>query len=439
MCPALSTGPTLLPAGTLTFHERPLRSESREDKMPPSLRPELLLATILSSTEDGLVSFSLDGTIQSWSGGAERLYGYSAAEITGRRVTMLVPIYEAPACEEFLRTARHGTFACRESTERLRKDGSRIRVALKRTAVRDESGSVTGIVETGSAESLHAQSRAADGQLPSLLEQMPAILWTTDQNLRITSSWGAGFGTSKVNAGELVGRTLYDFLKCQDPHAAPIAQHAEALRGVSTYFEYRHGNRHFGVHLSPLRAASGEIQGCVGAGIDITERKKGEDQMRYQATHDALTGLANYREFMDTLDHEVRRAERSKHLFALLLLDLDDLKAINDKHGHLAGNRALKRLSDVITDQCRATDLAARYGGDEFAVVLIDADPGMANRIAQRVERAMRDGREQPQLSVSIGISIYPEDGRTAPELLEAADRSLYKRKAANAQGASAG
>jgi predicted signal transduction protein with EAL and GGDEF domain len=146
-------------------------------------------------------------------------------------------------------------------------------------------------------------------------------------------------------------------LKCQDPHAAPIAQHAEALRGVSSYFEYRHGNRHFAVHLSPLRAASGEIQGCVGAGIDITHRKKSEDQIRYQATHDALTGLANYREFMDTLETEVRRAKRRKHLFALLLLDLDELKAM--------GNRALKRLSEVIKDQSRATDLAARYGGDE--------------------------------------------------------------------------
>jgi diguanylate cyclase (GGDEF)-like protein len=238
----------------------------------------------------------------------------------------------------------------------------------------------------------------------------------------------------------MVGRTLYDFLKCQDPHAAPIAQHVDALRGVPSYFEHRHGSRHFAVHLSPLRTASGEISGCIGAGIDITDRKKNEDHIRFQATHDALTGLANYREFIDTLEREVRRANRSKHSFALLLLDLDDLKAINDKYGHLAGNRALKRLSDVIKEHSRETDLAVRYGGDEFAIVLIDADPGMANRIAQRVEGALRNDREQPALHASIGISIYPEDGRTAPELLQAADQHLYKRKkAAHAQGVSTG
>jgi len=408
--------------------------------MPPSLRPEHVLATILSSTEDALLSFSLNGTIRSWSRGAEQLYGCAAAEITGRPLTTLLPIYEVPACEKLLRAAKDGSFACCENTERLRKDGSRIRVALKRAAVRDEAGSVMGILETASAEGWHAQSRAAEGHLPSLLEQMPAILWTTDQNMRIISSWGAAFGRSNVRASEFVGRTLYDYLQCQDPHAAPIAQHAEALRGISTYFEYRHGNRHFGVHLRPLRTASGEITGCIGAGIDITERKKIEDQIRYQATHDALTGLANYREFMETLEREVRRADRSNHVFALLLLDLDELKAINDMHGHLVGNRALKRLSEVIKEHSRATDLAARYGGDEFAVVLIDADPGMANRIAQRVEQAFRDVRERPPLSVSIGISIYPEDGRTAAELLKAADRHLYKRKkVAHPQGVSAG
>jgi diguanylate cyclase (GGDEF)-like protein/PAS domain S-box-containing protein len=313
-------------------------------------------------------------------------------------------------------------------------------VMLKRAAVRDETGAVTGIVETARAEVSQVQSPTADKRLHLLAEQVPAILWTTDQNLRITSNWGAGFGPSQVKANDWAGRTLYDYLKCQDPHAAPIAQHAEAIRGVSSYFEYQHGNRHFAVHLSPLRAASGEIEGCVAAGIDITDRKKSEDQIRYQATHDALTGLANYREFMDTLEREVRRAERSNRVFALLLLDMDELKAINDKYGHLVGNRALKRLSEIIKEHSRATDLAARYGGDEFAVVLIDADRGMANRIAQRIERAFRDGQQRPPLSVSIGIGIFPQDGRTAAELLETADRHLYKRKkASHAQGVSAG
>src|SRR6202043_483934 len=126
--------------------------------------------------------------------------------------------------------------------------------------------------------------------------------------------------------------------------------HADALRGIASYFEYRHGSRHFALHLSPLRAPSGEITGCVGAGVDITERKRSEDQIRYQGTHDALTGLANYREFMDTLEVQVGRVEGSKDVVAVLLLDLDELKAINDKYGHLVGNRALKRLSEIIKD-----------------------------------------------------------------------------------------
>ena len=113
----------------------------------------------------------------------------------------------------------------------------------------------------------------------------------------------------------------------------------------------------------------------------------------------------------------------------MLLLDLDELKLINDRFGHLAGNRALKRLSDVMKEQCHATDLAARYGGDEFAVLLIDSDPGMARHIAGRVQTALNNGREEPALSVSIGVSVYPDNGRTAQELLEAADRELYQCK----------
>ena len=198
---------------------------------------------------------------------------------------------------------------------------------------------------------------------------------------------------------------------------------------MSSQFEYKRNNRTFEIHLEPLRSSCGEIIGCIGAGLDITERKKNEEKVHYQATHDALTGLANYREFLDSLEREIRRGERSNRSFAVLLLDLDELKLINDRFGHLAGNRALKRLSEVMKEQCRSTDLAARYGGDEFAVLLVDGDPGMARQIAGRIEHALGARREEPRLSVSIGISIFPDDGRSVQDLLEAADRELYQRK----------
>jgi diguanylate cyclase (GGDEF)-like protein len=183
--------------------------------------------------------------------------------------------------------------------------------------------------------------------------------------------------------------------------------------------------------LEPLRTACGDINGCLGLGMDITDRKKSEEQAFYQARHDALTGLANYREFVDRLEQEVHRAERSHHSFTVMLVDLDGLKRINDLRGHVAGNRALQRLAAVMNEHCRSTDLAARYGGDEFAVVLIDSDKGMAEQVARRIENGLRSDLNKPAISASIGIGIYPDDGRTAAELIEAADQQLYKYKRA--------
>ena len=394
--------------------------------MAPSLRPEHLLAAILSSTEDALLTFALDGTIQTWSQGAEELYGYREPEIRGQSFTVLLPEYELPAYEELLAAGQEQGIRGSAVCDRLHKRGSTMRVAVSRNAVLGRNGDVVAVVERAR---MLAPDGAANASLQNLLRQMPAVLWTTDRDLRITSNWGSGMQLARVGPGELIGQSVYEFLKCQDVHAASLAQHAMVLGGISSRFEYSQQNRDFEIRLEPLRNASGEIIGCIGAGIDITERKRCEEQARYQATHDALTGLANYREFLDTLEREVRRADRANHSFALLLLDMDDLKRINDRWGHLAGNRALRRLAGILRAQCRSTDLAARYGGDEFAVLLIDADPAMARQVAERVETALAKGQEQPAVRVSIGIGIYPDNGRTASELLEAADRNLYGRK----------
>ena len=266
-------------------------------------------------------------------------------------------------------------------------------------------------------------------ELELLIDQMPLILWTTDQHLRITSNWGCGSTAWKVRPGELVGRNICEFLESNDADASPVAEHYEALRGKTSTLEYRRQHRVLEIRLKPLRAASGEITGCIGLALDITERKISEEQVLYQARHDALTNLANYREFMDKLEKEVQRAERSHRSFTILLLDLNELKRINDLWGHLTGNRALKRLAAVISEECRSTDLAARFGGDEFAVVLIDSDEGMAQHVAERIQNRLRHDQEHPALGVSIGLGVYPDDGRTAAELIEAADRLLYRRK----------
>jgi diguanylate cyclase (GGDEF)-like protein/PAS domain S-box-containing protein len=395
--------------------------------------PKDLLATLLATTEDALLTLALDGTVAGWSRGAEQLYGYSAEEMVGGRLRRLLP-----ACTATARETQPGNVEQKEADhsktiERLHKNGKRISVIVKRAAIRSPDGKITGILERGRelnrSAALNASDTPGEAQLRMLIEQLPVVLWTTDRELRITSNWGSGFQRSKIGPGALVGKTIFEYTRCQDQKATPIAQHQEALRGESSRFEYRQQGRVMDIRLEPLRGGAGEIIGCIGVGLDITERKKSEEQIRYQATHDALTGLANYREFMDTLDREARRADRSHHSFALLLLDLDELKHINDRLGHLAGNRALQRLAAVMKQHCRSTDLAARYGGDEFALLLIDSDPGMAEHIADRIQRCISSDRGDPYISVSIGTSVFPDDGRTTQELLEAADQQLYRRK----------
>jgi diguanylate cyclase (GGDEF)-like protein/PAS domain S-box-containing protein len=394
-------------------------------------RPALehLLAALLKSSEDAVLTVSPAGMIETWSAGAERLYGYTTGEMIGQSVTRLLPVYESPQLESLL-SKIDGDGKPVELGERLHKNGSRILLAIRRSVIRGDNGEAEGILEIAQAlDTQEAFWSPEEAPLRLLMEQVPGLLWTTDKNLRILTHWGSGLPAAKIRQPSLKGQNVREFLGVANPHATPIAEHYSALRGVVSHLEYACKGSVLEIRLGPLRSASGEIIGCLGAAVDITERKKSEQQALYQARHDGLTGLANYREFMDRLECEVRRAERSHRSFTLLLLDLDELKRINDLHGHLAGNRALRRLAAVMNEHCRSTDLAARYGGDEFAAVLIDSDRGMAENVAQRIEQRLRSDPEKPALSVSIGIGVYPDDGRSPAELIEAADQHLYRRK----------
>jgi diguanylate cyclase (GGDEF)-like protein len=172
----------------------------------------------------------------------------------------------------------------------------------------------------------------------------------------------------------------------------------------------------------------------VALGGALLDNARLFERVRHMAVSDPLTGLANYRRLLDVLENETGRTDRTGRPFAVLLLDLDGLKIINDGYGHVVGSRALCRLADILRIHCRAIDTAARYGGDEFALVLPESHEEEAHRVADRIRAVLSTDEEPPQLSASIGISVYRGDGERIEKLLSEADQHLYEEKARRAK-----
>jgi diguanylate cyclase (GGDEF)-like protein len=161
----------------------------------------------------------------------------------------------------------------------------------------------------------------------------------------------------------------------------------------------------------------------------VAERRQAEWQMHQMAITDPLTGLANYRQFMQAIEGEIARSSRTGRSFSILFMDLDHLKRINDSEGHLAGSRAICRVAEALRASCRHIDTAARIGGDEFAVILPETEESAAQELRGRVAVQLASEGRDAALSVSAGVAEHPRDGATAEALLGAADALLYRAK----------
>jgi diguanylate cyclase (GGDEF)-like protein/PAS domain S-box-containing protein len=237
---------------------------------------------------------------------------------------------------------------------------------------------------------------------------------------------------------ELLRMTFQDLVDCDKPEVSTSRKRPRAEEiGLARQCEVRistknHEERWLDITVTPItfdRRPSRLI-----SAFDLTKRKRVEAQTQLLAMTDPLTGLGNYRRLLDALHAEIERSERTLRPFAVLLLDLDGLKKINDRYGHLVGSRALFRIGNVLRLSCRSIDTATRYGGDEFAVVLPETAATAAGFVASRIHERIAEESEQPALSVSIGAAIYPSDGKTVQALLQTADRELYGMKSRDAE-----
>jgi diguanylate cyclase (GGDEF)-like protein/PAS domain S-box-containing protein len=243
------------------------------------------------------------------------------------------------------------------------------------------------------------------------------------------------------SAAEAIGRNCR-FLQGDDTDQAEL----EALRtllkeqkeGKVTLRNYRKDGSLFynELHLAPVRSAKGHVTNYVGVLNDITETKRYEQELEHHVNHDALTGLANRHLLQDRLQQALFRAERRSLRCAVMFLDLDHFKLVNDGLGHPAGDQLLRKVAVELTNILRPEDTVARFGGDEFVLIATEVQDAAAvteivERIVSKLSTPMLIDGQDIAISASVGIAVYPLDGETVEELLKNADAAMYHAKAA--------
>ncbi len=273
------------------------------------------------------------------------------------------------------------------------------------------------------------------------LNTLPIPIFIKDRNRRYTASNKAFAEYLGLSAGEIVGKTVFDVAPEDLARIYDRADTEQLAQGGTQSYEsqVRHadGSLHDVIfHKAVFRDPSGEPDGIVGAILDISERKALERRLEVLAATDFLTGVYNLRTFYELARHEVSRQARNGGELALVVIDIDHFKGINDSLGHAAGDNALKQFVSVVHENLREQDIFARAGGDEFRLLLPDTSSAGAHLVAERIRSEVnkiivRSHRGRCRLSVSIGIA-YCQPGEDALDIAAGhADDALYHAKAA--------
>jgi diguanylate cyclase (GGDEF)-like protein/PAS domain S-box-containing protein len=274
----------------------------------------------------------------------------------------------------------------------------------------------------------------AEEHFRAMADASPALMWFADAHGRfefVNRAWLAFTGGA---LGEIVGTRWVDGAHPADSRR--IEELLEIGPGPAKEFtaEYRRlaasgEARWIMDSVVPRLDSEGRLVGWLGTGMDIHERKALEAQLRHQADHDALTGLVNRRRFEAELDRRIEGARVHGQPGAVLLVDIDHFKRINDTLGHAQGDRVLTAVASALRDRVRASDLVARLGGDEFAIVLGRIPLEQVQRVAEDLLECVRV--REPGTTISVGAACFDRfTATTMDDLLTSADRALYAAKA---------
>jgi diguanylate cyclase (GGDEF)-like protein/PAS domain S-box-containing protein len=273
-----------------------------------------------------------------------------------------------------------------------------------------------------------------------LLTTSPDLNYIIDTNGVLLYANKAFARLFKSRPSSLIGENVFDLSPAfggdMHKHVHQVIRAGNIYRAEMTAV-LEDGNQAIYEHLLvPVVNAQDRCEAIAGIGRDVTERKILEENIRRSANYDHLTGLPNRTLFRERLEHEIKHCTRTGLPLALLFIDLDGFKEVNDRLGHIAGDQLLQQVARRIGLSIRDTDIVARLGGDEFTVVLTDVtNLAHVETLAAKIWRALKQpfilDSDTALISASIGIAIYPRDARTAEELIRNADAVMYDAKRA--------
>jgi len=401
-------------------------------------------AAIIESSTDAILSERLDGVIVSWNHGAERMFGYSAAEAIGRPSAMLLPPDRGEEQAQLLARVARGEWVAHFQTVRLAKDGRLPDIAATISPVLNEHGQVVGAStiarDISNAKRAERMLRESEARMKELFENLSSgvAIFRALPDGRDFQLIGFNRTAERIeNASEaqVMGKLV------QQVYPGQIGQALlEALRQV-----WRSGQ----AQQAPvsLRGEDGQIAGWRANYIcklslgelaviydDLTAEKQAEERMLQRAHYDALTGLPNRALLTDRVQQALVAAKRGKARLAVLFVDLDRFKPVNDELGHGVGDQLLCEVALRMRRCLRESDTVARVGGDEFVVLLPQVASGAdALAVAEKILYALNQDFElagrRVNIGASIGVAQYPEHGGSEELLAKNADAAMYRAK----------
>ncbi len=423
------------------------------------------LQSILDNVKDAIVTLDESGHIETFNPTGERIFGYATEEVLGRTLALLLPEIDPGELGpgEYLRRLAaevddtHVDLAAHRTAGRT-KSGNEIAVeiAVSKAKLNRRDGFIVcirDITERERAEAAAATERKraetavfqAKERAQVTLQSIGDAVITTDAEGRIDSMNPVAESLTGWESREAQGRKIGEVLTVindmtREPSESPLVRclREGQVLGLSehTVLVSKRGQEiAIQDSAAPIRDRAGNLIGAVMVFHDVSKERRLHRALHYQASHDALTGLINRREFENRLTAALEQAKQETQArHALLYLDLDQFKLVNDTCGHPAGDQLLKQITGMLQSRIRAGDTLARLGGDEFGILLHDCDLDQALRVAEPLRQAIRDFRFIWQdgvlaVGVSIGIVQITSETASVASLMSAADVACYTAK----------